>query len=114
MQELPATIDAPDKLTVPEPVVAVIVPPPQLPLSPLGVATTRLAGNISVKPTPVKTPGLAAGFVIVNARVETVFEGMAPGVNDLAMVGGPSTSMLAVATVPFPPSLALITPVVLT
>ena len=31
---------------------AVINPAPQLPLKPLGVATTRPAGNVSVKPTP--------------------------------------------------------------
>src|SRR5258708_29325777 len=33
--------------------VAVIVPPPQLPVRPLGVETTKPAGNVSVKPTPV-------------------------------------------------------------
>lgn len=33
--------------------VAVIVPPPQLPVRPLGVETTRPAGNVSLKPTPV-------------------------------------------------------------
>lgn len=114
VQELPAAIDAPDKLTVPEPAVAVIVPPPQFPLSPLGAATMRLAGKGSVKPTPVKAPGLAAGLVIVNVRAEFVFGAITLGVNDLAIEGGPSTSTVAVAVPPFPPSLAPITPVVLT
>jgi hypothetical protein len=33
--------------------VAVMVPPPQLPVKPFGVATTRPAGSVSLKPTPV-------------------------------------------------------------
>jgi hypothetical protein len=33
--------------------VAVIVPPPQLPTRPLGVETTKPAGNVSLNPTPV-------------------------------------------------------------
>src|ERR1700682_360827 len=44
---------APVKLTLPDPALAVIVPPPQLPVSPFGVETTRPAGSASVKPTPV-------------------------------------------------------------
>jgi hypothetical protein len=32
--------------------VAVIVPPPQLPVKPLGVETTKPAGNVSLKPIP--------------------------------------------------------------
>jgi hypothetical protein len=44
---------APDKLITFVPCVAVIVPPPQAPLSPLGVAITKPAGSVSVKPTPV-------------------------------------------------------------
>ena len=47
---LPASV-APDKLTPPPPAVAEIVPPPHEPVRPLGVATTRPAGNVSVKPT---------------------------------------------------------------
>ncbi len=49
---LPASV-APNRLTPFDPAVAVIVPPPQLPVSPLGVETTRPAGNVSVKATPV-------------------------------------------------------------
>src|SRR5438105_2984580 len=44
---------APLRLIEPLPAVAVMVPPPQLPVSPLGVATTRPAGRVSLKPTPV-------------------------------------------------------------
>jgi len=32
---------------------AVIVPPPQLPVKPLGAATASPAGNVSLKATPV-------------------------------------------------------------
>src|SRR5437764_3302038 len=106
-------MDAPDRFTVPEPAVAVIVPPPQLPLSPLCGATTRLAGKVSVKPIPVRAPGLAAGLLIVKARVEFVVGAMTLGVNDLVIEGGPNTSILAVAVVPLPLSVALMTPVVL-
>ena len=44
---------APDRLTFADPVVAVIVPPPQDPVKPFGVAMTRPAGRVSVNPTPV-------------------------------------------------------------
>src|SRR5258708_26247117 len=44
---------APDRLTDPAPATAVIVPPPQLPVKPLGVAITRPAGSVSVNATPV-------------------------------------------------------------
>jgi hypothetical protein len=42
----------PDKLTVPEPAVAVIVPL-QVAANPLGVATTSPAGRVSVNATPL-------------------------------------------------------------
>src|SRR5262249_8325721 len=43
----------PLKLTLPLPATAVIVPLPHVPLRPLGVATTRPTGNVSVNATPV-------------------------------------------------------------
>src|SRR5262245_25034384 len=54
VQEAPAASVAPARLTLDEPAVAVIVPPPQLPTRPFGVATTRPAGRLSVNATPVK------------------------------------------------------------
>jgi hypothetical protein len=48
---LPAS-EAPLKLMVPDPAVAVMVPPPQLPMSPFGVETIKPAGSESVKPMP--------------------------------------------------------------
>jgi hypothetical protein len=43
----------PNRLTVPEPAVAVIVPAPHVPVNPFGVETTKPAGSVSLKPTPV-------------------------------------------------------------
>jgi len=53
VQDVEAARLAPVKLMLPDPAVAVMVPPPQLPTRPLGVETTRPAGKTSVKPTPV-------------------------------------------------------------
>ena len=44
---------APVRLIELEPAVAVMVPLPQLPDSPFGVATTKPEGRVSVNPTPV-------------------------------------------------------------
>jgi len=52
VHELLVAMVAPDRLMEPDPAVAVMVPPPQLPVSPLGLETTRPAGSASVKPTP--------------------------------------------------------------
>src|SRR5689334_3437193 len=49
---LPARV-APERLTTPVPAVAVMVPPPQDPVSPLGVATTRPAGKVSLNAIPL-------------------------------------------------------------
>jgi len=60
--------DAPDKLTVFDPATAVIVPPPQLPVNPLGVLTITPAGKVSENPIPVKVVFVVApvlGFEIV-------------------------------------------------
>jgi hypothetical protein len=51
-EELAAKL-APDKLMTPAPAVAVMVPPPQLPVSPLGEPTIRPDGSESLKPIPV-------------------------------------------------------------
>jgi hypothetical protein len=52
---------APERLTTPVVCVAVIVPPPQLPVSPFGVATTSPDGKLSVKLTPF-SPTVVFGF----------------------------------------------------
>jgi hypothetical protein len=42
---------APVRLTLADPAAAVIVPPPQVPVTPLGAATCSPAGKVSVNPT---------------------------------------------------------------
>ena len=74
----------PDKLMEPEPAVAVTVPP-QLLVRPFGVATTTLAGNVSVNARPVIAT--AALFVIVNVRVLPPPTGITFGENALVKVG---------------------------
>ena len=53
VHEVLCASDAPDKLITFVPCVDAIVPPPQLPVRPLGVEITKPAGNVSVKPMPV-------------------------------------------------------------
>lgn len=60
---------APDSETVPVPGVAVIVPPPQPPVKPLGVATVSPDGRVSVKLTPVSEIVFAAGLVTVKLKL---------------------------------------------
>src|SRR5215831_12007095 len=59
---------APERVTLVDPAVAVIVPTPQLPVSELGVATVCPAGNASVKPIPLRER-LALGFDRLNVSV---------------------------------------------
>jgi hypothetical protein len=51
-QELLIGIVAPVRETLPEPGAAIAVPP-QVLTRPLGLATTRFAGKLSVNPTPL-------------------------------------------------------------
>src|SRR5260370_26814857 len=91
-----------------DPAVAVKVPPLQSPVALLGVATTRFAGSVSVKPTPVRATEFADGLVMTKLRVETPFCPMNPGLKALVIEGGRSTKTLADAELPvipwkFPP-----------
>src|ERR1017187_8676531 len=95
-EALPARV-APDRLTALDPAVAVIVPAPQLPVCPLGVATTSPAGRLSMTPTPVK-PLPTLGLVIVKVSEVDPFNGMLAAPKFFAIVGGrvpaPQTSPL--------------------
>src|SRR5258707_13091697 len=91
-----------DKLTVPDPATAVAVPP-QVLVSPLGVATTNPAGRLSVNATPVSAMVLAAGLVMVKVSEVEPFSGMLAAPNALVMVGGVATVRFAVAVLPVPP-----------
>ncbi len=53
VHEVLCVSEAPAKLTTFVPCVAVIVPPPQLPVRPFGVDITKPAGKVSLKPMPV-------------------------------------------------------------
>src|SRR5262245_855972 len=85
---------------LPEPAVAVKVPPLQLPVAPFGVATTRLVGRVSVKATPVSATVLPPGLVMVKVSVETALGVMTVGLNALVIDGGATTAMLAEAVPP--------------
>lgn len=103
----------PLRATLTDPAVAVGVPP-QVLVKPLGVATTKFAGKLSVNATPCAASGLVAGLVIVMVMVLTPFGWMPAGLNPLAIVTGPSTFTEAVLLVtPVPPSVEVTLLVVL-
>lgn len=108
---LVATV-APDKLTLPEPAAAVVVPP-QVLVNPFGVEITIPAGNVSVNATPVSATPFAAGLVIVKLNVETPPGVIPAGVNAFAIDGGATTVILAEAVPPVPPCVDVTFPVVL-
>jgi hypothetical protein len=112
VHELLAAIVPPVKDTVPDPAAAAVVPLHVL-VSPLGVATTRLAGKLSVKPTPV-SPTVAEGLVMVMVIVLVPPTPIVLGVNTLVVVGGATTLIVSVAVPPVPPSVELTVLVVLT
>lgn len=113
VQELATAMPPPVRLMLPEPATAVSVPP-QLLTAPFGVATNTLAGNVSLKATPACGSALAAGLAMVKVRVETPFGAIVDGENALAIEGGPSTWIVAVADTPVPPSVDVTLLVVLT
>ena len=103
VQELPAAIVPPVSETLPEPAMAVAVPP-QVLVSPFGVATSKLDGKVSVKATPTSATVFAAGFVIVSVSVEGAVGKITVGLNALAITGGVTTVSEAEAVPPVPPS----------
>src|SRR5437868_561389 len=100
-----------DRLTEPEPATAVAVPP-QVLLSPFGVATTVPAGRVSVNATPVSAT-LVFGLVMLNVSEVVPFNGIVKAPNDFVIVGGAATVRFAVAVLPVPPFVELTLPVVL-
>jgi hypothetical protein len=113
VQALFAASVAPKRLTAPEPDEDVIVPPPHNPVSPFGVATTKPAGKLSVKATPVSATVFTAGLVIVKLKDVEPFSGMLDAPNDFAITGALATVRLAEAVLPVPPLVELTVPVVL-
>ncbi len=113
----PAAGDAvrvpPERVMLPLPATAVIVPLPQEPVT-LGVAATATpAGRVSVKATPLRALAVL-GLVMVKLSVLLAFSAMLVGLKALLMVGGATTVKLAVLLVaPAPLSVELMAPVVL-
>src|SRR5262249_58919890 len=115
VQEPPAAMVPPERLTTEEPetVPVVMVPAPQEPVRPLGVATIKPLGRVSLKATPVKAT-VALGLVMVKVKLVVPFSGMLAAPNALVMLGGPITVIDAVLLVaPAPVSFDEIGPVVL-
>jgi hypothetical protein len=100
---------APDKVTDPDPPVAVIVPPPQVPVKPLGVETAIPAGKVSVKATPVSAIDVF-GLVTVKLRLVLpptaidaapkllVMDGGEPGAEPTAFAGQNPASLSVTRT----------------
>src|SRR5262249_9831050 len=102
VQELLAGIVPPDKLLTLVPCVAVIVPAPQVPLSPLGVEITRPAGSVSLKATPLRATVVLL-FWMVKVKLGERFKGIEAAPNALLMVGGATTVIEAFDVLPVPP-----------
>src|ERR1700680_1966123 len=103
---------APDKLTLPDPATAVIVPP-HVPVCPGGVATCNPAGSVSLNAIPVS---VWPAFVLLTVKLNDVvpFSGTAAAPNVWLTVGGATTITVADAVAPGPLSFEDTTPVVLT
>jgi len=86
---------------------AVIVPAPQVPVSPLGVAIVMPAGRLSVNATPVN-PMVVLAFVTVNESEVEPFSGTLAAPKDLEIVGGPATVIDAFEVLPVPASVEVI------
>jgi hypothetical protein len=93
-------IEPPERLMVPEPGDAVVVPP-QVELKPLGLATTKPGGRASVKATPVSAAKLF-GFAMERLTVVVPPGRNLLGVKALVITGGATTSSVAEAWFPAP------------
>src|SRR5581483_3792474 len=110
-EALEATVP-PDRLTEPEPAVAVAVPPHVF-VKPFGFATTRPAGRLSVNDNPVSAT-LVFGLVMLMVSDVVPFSGILVAPNTLVTVAGEATISVAVLLVaPVPPLVELTAPVVL-
>ncbi len=106
VHELLAASEAPNRLTTVVFCVAVIVPAPHEPVSPLGVEIIKPEGRVSLNPIPV-SPVLLP-FWMVKLRLVEPFSGMLAAPNALVSTGGPATAMLALEVLPVPPLVEVI------
>src|SRR5580658_9891489 len=100
-------IAPPVRLMVPDPAVAVAVPP-QVELNPLGLATVMPEGSESVKPIPLSVVPVL-GFEIENDRVEVRPGTNFGGMKNFVIEGGATTVMLAVPGILLAPPLVELT-----
>src|SRR5262249_60193353 len=103
LHELLAAIVPPDRLMTLVPCVAVIVPAPQVPVRPLGVETTRPAGSVSLKATPLSATVVLL-FWMVKLKLVEPFSGIEAAPKALMITGGPTTVIDAFEVLPTPPS----------
>src|SRR5260370_14199384 len=111
VQVLLAATVPPVSEILPEPATAVATPP-QVLVSPLGVATTSPAGKVSVKATPVSATALAPGLVMVKVSEVVPLSGRLAAPNALAIDGGATPLILAEAVPPVPALVHVTFPVV--
>jgi hypothetical protein len=104
VQDALAASVAPDKLIVLVPATAAKVPPPQTPVCPFGVATTKPAGSVSLKAIPLKD-AVVFGLLMLNVSDVLPFNGMLAAPKTVLKVGGPTTVKLAFDVLPLPPSI---------
>jgi len=109
-EEALATIP-PTRLTLEAPPTAVAVPP-QVLLRDGVAATTKPAGRLSVKATPVRENVLFAELLIVNDRLVEPFSGTLSAPNVFKIEGGVATVRFANAILPVPPFVEVTLPVV--
>src|SRR4249920_2359020 len=110
VQEPFAASDPPVRLMEPDPAAAVVVPP-QLLVSPFGVATARPAGRASENATPVSAR-LVFGLERLKVSDVLAFSRMLAAPKALVIVGGVPTVRFAVAVLPVPPLVEVTLPVV--
>src|SRR6267143_2302192 len=113
VQKLLVAIAPPARVIVPELAAAVTVPPQGLTAGcTFGIAATLIPdGRLSVKATPVRPTVFAAGFVMVNVKVEFPPGVVFVGLNALAITGGATTVKVAVLlAVPAPGVCVVVTP----
>src|SRR5262245_50998293 len=114
VQDPAAARVAPERVTLPLPAVAVMVPPPHEPVRPLGVATERPAGNVSLNATPVSAVEVLE-LLIVKVSTDVPPTEIDAGAKLLAIEGGDSgfTVSVAPAVLPVPPFVDVTAEVVL-
>src|ERR1700722_4878962 len=107
VQDALEAIVAPERLITLVAWVAVMVPPPQAPVIPFGVETTKPEGKVSLKAMPLTD---AAGFALFTVKLSAVepFNGTLAAPNDLISTGGATTVTAALEVFPVPASVDVV------